>query len=222
MSQVIAGRVVSGSAGAGMGVLISVSITDLVPIRDVPTWRAYIMLVGTLGRSLGAPLGGYLADTIGWRLSFSIQGPLLFITALLVWVVLPRKPSTSVDGEEPKLSALEQVAQIDFLGAVTLGLLITSTLIPLELGGVVLPWSHPLITLFFVCAIALLGAFIVIEKHWAKDPILPLEIFANTPVVLCYGITLLQVAAMVGVCHFLLLSGCFFKNPNRLTLWHYS
>jgi MFS family permease len=202
MFQVIAGRVVSGSAGAGMGVLISVSITDLVPIREVPTWRAYIMLVGTLGRSLGAPLGGLLADTIGWRLSFSIQGPLLFFTALLVWLILPRKASTPGEGQEPKLSALEQVAQIDFLGAITLGLLITSTLIPLELGGVVLPWSHPLIMLFFGLTIALLVVFIVIEKHWAKDPILPLEIFANTPLVLCYGITLLQVAAMVGVCHF--------------------
>lgn len=67
MIAVILGRVLSGSVGAGMTVLVSILITDLIPIRDVATWRAYVNVAATTGRSLGGPLGGWLADVVGWR-----------------------------------------------------------------------------------------------------------------------------------------------------------
>jgi predicted MFS family arabinose efflux permease len=61
------GRVLGGIGAAGMLSLVSILITDLVPMRSVATWRAQVNIVATTGRSLGGPLGGYLADTIGWR-----------------------------------------------------------------------------------------------------------------------------------------------------------
>lgn len=39
----------------------------MVPIREVATWRSYVNIAATTGRSLGGPIGGYLTDTIGWR-----------------------------------------------------------------------------------------------------------------------------------------------------------
>jgi predicted MFS family arabinose efflux permease len=47
------------------------STLDLVPLRDVATWRSYVNVVSTVGRSIGGPLGGFLSDTIGWRVSTS-------------------------------------------------------------------------------------------------------------------------------------------------------
>lgn len=40
---------------------------DLAPIDQVPVLRSYVSLGMGLGLSCGAPLGGVLADTIGWR-----------------------------------------------------------------------------------------------------------------------------------------------------------
>jgi hypothetical protein len=40
---------------------------DLVPMIEVATWRSYVNLLATMGRSIGGPLGGLLADTVGWR-----------------------------------------------------------------------------------------------------------------------------------------------------------
>lgn len=40
---------------------------DLAPLRDVASWQSYLNVVATVGRSLGGPTGGFLADTIGWR-----------------------------------------------------------------------------------------------------------------------------------------------------------
>ncbi|MCJ1226965.1 hypothetical protein MMC12_003620, partial [Toensbergia leucococca] len=67
MWQVIVGRAVAGIGGAGMTSLVSVLIADKVPLRDVATWRGYVNVAATVGRSAGGPFGGYLADTIGWR-----------------------------------------------------------------------------------------------------------------------------------------------------------
>jgi predicted MFS family arabinose efflux permease len=67
MWTVILGRAISGMGGAGTMIISSVIITDIVPRRDVATWRSYVNISMTLGRSLGGPVGGWLSDTIGWR-----------------------------------------------------------------------------------------------------------------------------------------------------------
>jgi MFS family permease len=85
MWQVVLGRVISGAGASGMAGLVSILITgkiarntilqtgkltaptDLLPLREVAQWRAYVNLVATLGRSIGGPLGGWLVDVIGWR-----------------------------------------------------------------------------------------------------------------------------------------------------------
>lgn len=40
---------------------------DKVPLSDVAIWRGYVNVASTVGRSAGGPIGGFLADTIGWR-----------------------------------------------------------------------------------------------------------------------------------------------------------
>ena len=67
MAEVIFGRILSGSVGAGMTVLVSILLTDIISVREVAAWRAYVNVAATTGRSLGGPLGGWLADLVGWR-----------------------------------------------------------------------------------------------------------------------------------------------------------
>ena len=44
---------------------------DNVPLRDVAMWRSYVNMAATIGRSAGGPVGGFFADTIGWRWSMN-------------------------------------------------------------------------------------------------------------------------------------------------------
>lgn len=67
MSIVMIGRVISGAGGAGMSSVVSFIIADLVPPREVATHRSYVNIVQTVGRSCGGPVGGWLAQTMGWR-----------------------------------------------------------------------------------------------------------------------------------------------------------
>lgn len=182
-----------------MTVLVSIIITDLVPIREVASWRAFVNILSTLGRSIGAPLGGWLADKVGWRFSFIGQAPLMIVAMICVGLTVPSHVSTKEDQEEQKSSILKKLGRIDFLGALFLGLLILSLLLPLEIGGIIIPWSHPVIPTLVFSAMVFLGAFILVEQRWAKDPVLPLEIFSNKDAVLSIGIMGLQVAAQAGV-----------------------
>lgn len=86
MNLVIFGRVMRGVGGAGVMAFSSIIITgtllllkrililwpltlilDLVPKREIASWRSYVNIAMTLGRSAGGPLGGWLTDLIGWR-----------------------------------------------------------------------------------------------------------------------------------------------------------
>lgn len=51
--QVLAGRAVSGMGGAGMTALVSIIIADMVPVREVASWRSYVNVAATVGRALG-------------------------------------------------------------------------------------------------------------------------------------------------------------------------
>ncbi|KAL3475984.1 hypothetical protein BJX99DRAFT_151292 [Aspergillus californicus] len=69
MWAVVPGPAISGMGGAGTMTISSVIITDIIPRREVASWRAYVNIAMTLGRSFGGPVGGWLSDMIGWRCS---------------------------------------------------------------------------------------------------------------------------------------------------------
>ncbi|POS71965.1 major facilitator superfamily transporter [Diaporthe helianthi] len=48
MASAIAGRILSGAVSAGSNVLVSLVITDLLPVREVATWRSYVNVVAMM------------------------------------------------------------------------------------------------------------------------------------------------------------------------------
>ncbi|KAH7258700.1 major facilitator superfamily domain-containing protein [Fusarium solani] len=193
MWQVILGRVISGSGGAGMTAMASVIIAadqvDLAPLREVASWQSYMNVIATVGRSIGGPLGGLLADTIGWRWSFLGQAPIFAASMVICGLLLP---STSHDTQESSIGS--RLARIDALGALLLGATVLSLMMPLEIGGQKIPWSHPIIFALFVAGIVLAVAFVLVESRWAKEPIFPLRLLRNAQVTKSY----LMVAAQAG------------------------
>ncbi|KAI0898165.1 MFS general substrate transporter [Annulohypoxylon nitens] len=197
MWQVIVGRVISGSGGAGLMSLAAVIITDLAPLRDVASWQSYLNVVATVGRSLGGPVGGFLADTIGWRWSFLGQTPLFMFAMVLCALVLPNL--TTRQGQVDVGSVRGKLARIDFLGAIFLGSGLLSVLLPLRIAGQKVPWTSPIVPSLFATGAALLALFIVTETRWAKEPIFPLRLLRNRDVVFSYLIMACQTAAQVGM-----------------------
>lgn len=178
---------------------------DLVPLRDVAAWQAGINLAATVGRSLGGPVGGWLADTIGWRWSFLGQAPIFLLAVLLCWFFLPKGKQVGKGDEGAEASGKPingkkgSLARIDFLGAALLALFILTFLLPIEIGGTKIPWSHPLIFVLFGVAVVFGGLFAAVEEWWAKEPIFPLELLKHRDIILTYVISGGQVAAQLGL-----------------------
>ncbi|KAI1799453.1 MFS general substrate transporter [Daldinia bambusicola] len=184
MWQVIVGRVISGSGGSGIMTLAAIIITDLAPLRDVASWQSYLNVVATVGRSLGGPTGGLLADTIGWRWSFLGQAPIFLLAMVLCGMTLPNlMPERSRTSAEIRKSRL---ARIDFLGASLLGGGLLSVLLPLKIAGQKVSWGSPVVLSLFILGAILLALFAVAEIRWAKEPIFPLRLLRNRDVVFSY------------------------------------
>ncbi|KAJ5494844.1 Major facilitator superfamily domain general substrate transporter [Penicillium fimorum] len=193
MWVVIFGRATSGMGGAGIMTISSIIITDIVPKREVATWRAYVNIAMTLGRSLGGPLGGWLSDTIGWRWLFLLQAPLLTLAAALVIVKLNVGERTDSTPKGNKL------AKVDFLGTALLGSSIVSMITLLDQGGKSFPWSSWWTLLLGSSGVSLLIAFVLVEAYVARDPIFNLRILRRTNVSTAYIIVALQTAAQLGM-----------------------
>ncbi|KAI1480275.1 MFS general substrate transporter [Daldinia eschscholtzii] len=197
MWQVIAGRVISGSGGSGIMTLAAIIITDLAPLRDVASWQSYLNVVATVGRSLGGPTGGFLADTIGWRWSFLGQAPIFLFAMVLCGMTLPNL--TTERSRANTETTKSRLARIDFLGASLLGAGLLSILLPLRIAGQKVSWGSPMVLSLFALGAVLLALFAVAEMRWAKEPIFPLRLLKNRDVVFSYLIMVLQTAAQVGM-----------------------
>ncbi|RBA18483.1 hypothetical protein FPRO05_10776 [Fusarium proliferatum] len=192
MWQVILGRVISGSGGAGMTTMASVIITELAPLREVASWQSYMNVIATVGRSIGGPLGGFLADTIGWRWSFLGQSPIFAVSMIIAAILLP---STTQTGG----ATLERIKRIDALGALLLGGSVLAFMVPLEIGGQKIPWTHPLVPTLAAAGVILSATFVLVESRWAKEPIFPLRLLKSGDVTKTYLIAFGQAAAQLGM-----------------------
>ena len=72
-------------------------------------------IVFATGTSLGAPVGGVVADYFGWRWSFGIQIPLVIISTLIVSFLL-HLPAQEISSQTIK----QKLKRVDFAGAFTL------------------------------------------------------------------------------------------------------
>ncbi|CAG8416725.1 unnamed protein product [Penicillium salamii] len=190
MRMVILGRAISGMGGAGTMTISSIIITDIVPKREVATWRAYVNIAMTLGRSLGGPVGGWLSDTIGWRWLFILQAPLLALAALLVIVKLD--VAEHIEKEN-------KLGKIDFLGTALLGSSIVALTLLVDQGGKSFPWNSLWMALFAGGGVLLLVAFVLVEAYVAREPIFNLRILRRPNVAAAYLIGALQITAQLGM-----------------------
>jgi predicted MFS family arabinose efflux permease len=177
MGELIAARAFAGIGGGGMTVCVSILLSDIVSLRDRGTWQGYINLVYAVGAAAGAPLGGFLADSIGWRWAFIVQGPLCVLATITVGAVL-QLPERDASHWKEKLG------KIDFLGALILIVAIFGLLVGLDRGSNV-GWGHPL-TIAGLCTTPLFVVFVLVEKYVAKNPFAPGHVILDKSLFACY------------------------------------
>ena len=174
-------------------------IEDLVPLREVAAYRSYVNIVQTVGRSCGGPIGGALAQSIGWRWAFLLQTPLTVIAMVLVAWKLKIKPKSDVNKLDEPQTIGAKLKRIDFMGALFLSSTILGVMLILDLGGEKTPWTSP--TIAFLAGGTLFSGmlFYVTEKSFAREPIFPLRLLSRKAVILDYLLISIQTASQIAV-----------------------
>ncbi|KAK1145375.1 hypothetical protein N8T08_004250 [Aspergillus melleus] len=163
--HLIAARVFQGIGGGGMTTVVSILMSDIIPLRDRGVWQGVVNIIYATGSGIGAPLGGVLADYVGWRWAFIAQVPLCIIAFIAVSIMLDL-PSQEDSHWKDKLG------RIDFPGAIVLVGAVFSFLLGLDRGSNV-SWSLPITIISLSVSAVLFVLFLVIEIYYAKEPFAP-------------------------------------------------
>ncbi|MBV9208831.1 MAG: MFS transporter, partial [Actinobacteria bacterium] len=163
MAELIAFRAVQGLGGGGLMVGAQAIVGDIVSPRERGRYVGLFGAVFGATSVVGPALGGVFVDNLSWRWIFYINVPIGVIAFLVVAAQVPGQ-----------LSRMHHV--IDYLGFLVLSLAVTSLILLTSLGGTTYPWRSAPIYLLGAAGAALIGLFVLVERH-AAEPVLPLHLF---------------------------------------------
>jgi MFS family permease len=163
----IALRIVQGVGGALLMANSMAILTDAFPVRERGMALGINQVAALAGSFLGLLIGGLLADT-NWRAVFLVSVPFGIFGTLWGYLKL-REGGQRGQG------------RIDWGGNLTFGIGLIAVLVGITYGiqpygGHTMGWTSPLVLTLLFGGIALLGAFLVIERR-SDDPLFHLDLF---------------------------------------------
>ncbi|KAI0839334.1 MFS general substrate transporter [Hypoxylon sp. FL0890] len=138
--MLIVARTISGIGGSGILNGGSTIIAATVPIASRSLLNGVIMGCFGVGQAVGPLIGGALTQGLTWRWCFYINLPVGGLVVFL-FVFVVRLPVSRLS--EKRMSLLERVLEIDFVGFLIFAAGSIMFLIGLQGGGTVYPWNSP-------------------------------------------------------------------------------
>lgn len=197
VGQLIAFRALQGIGGGGLMVLSQAIIADVVPMRQRAKYLAPMGAVFGIASVLGPLIGGFLTDQAHWRWIFWINLPLgIAAIAAAVFLLHP--------------AASRKTPSIDWLGIALMALAVTALTLLSGLGGSAYAWTSPIILGLGAVFVGAAAIFVVVESR-ARDPIIPVQLFANP---------IFSIATVLGILAALGMFAAIAYMPTYLQMVH--
>ncbi|HWT70440.1 MAG TPA: MDR family MFS transporter [Pseudomonas sp.] len=174
MEQLVLARIFQGIGAGGMISVSQAIIGDIVPPRERGRYQGYFSSMYAVASVAGPVLGGYMTEYLSWRWVFLINLPL----GLGAWWVARR----NLVG----LPIPQRKPVIDYLGTLLMIIGLTALLLGITQVGQGYSWRSSEVLGLFACAGLVLAVFAWHERR-AREPLLPMHLFANRNALLCWG-----------------------------------
>ncbi|SEN65589.1 MDR family MFS transporter [Lihuaxuella thermophila] len=186
MHQLIWFRALQGiGAGAIMPVTFTI-IGDIYPYEERAKVQGLFSSIWGLSGIIGPLVGGFLVDYVSWRWIFYLNVPFGLVSVALLWMFLKEE------------NASREKRNIDYWGALTFTIAVTSILYALLTGGTAHPWNSPFILGLFTVGFVFLASFWIIESKCA-EPILPPSLLKNPVIFISNAAGFLASAILIGI-----------------------
>lgn len=193
----LAGRAVQGLGAAGVSVLPSLIIADVVALRQRPRFQGFVYVAFAVGTDLGPVIGGAMVERVGWRWVFWMNVPVAGAALGMIAAVLRVRRARAG-------TVAEQVGRVDVVGNGCLMAAVTAILLALSWAGSAHAWSDYHVLVPLVLGFAGMGLFVVYEgSRWCTEPTMPLHLFRNQTSAIAYLQTFLHGVLLYWVVYFL-------------------
>lgn len=165
MEQLIFLRALQGIGGGTLMAMSFTAIADLFTPIERGRYQGYTGAVWGVSSVVGPLVGGFLTDHLGWRSVFFVNLPFALLAAYFIWRYF-RLPAPGARGH------------FDALGALLLGVSVTTLTLALSWGGGTYAWGSATILGLLAATVLTFGAY---AWHSARQerPILDLRLLKD-------------------------------------------
>lgn len=177
----VIGRFVTGIGGSGLTTLGTITMSDLIPLRERGMYQGLANIFYGIGAASGGIIGGAIADSFGWRYVFILQVPLAIVVACAIWMFLSLPeglPGLGSANSEFRVN----LRRVDFGGAFFLVSSLMIILSAATLGGKQIAFSSVTFVFLVVLSTSFLAGFVITEVYFAKEPIIPMKLMVEKTV----------------------------------------
>src|SRR5215217_8237822 len=165
-------RVVQGASAALVMGSTPALVTLAVPEQARSRAFGFFQMGAAIGLAVGPALGGILLEWSSWRSVYLLRVPAALVMLVFVARIVPARSAQHGCGSRGSGESL------DLAGALLVGAGVAALLLALSRGSA-LGWVSPVVLIGLIAAIALLSAWVAVERR-SSNPVIDLSLLRST------------------------------------------
>ncbi|WP_199242681.1 MDR family MFS transporter [Desulfosporosinus fructosivorans] len=201
MNMLILFRLIQGLGAGAVQPIATTIVGDIFTMTERARIQGYISSVWGISSILGPGLGAFFVQYVRWSWIFWVNIPIGVFAICGIWFFMVE----TVHKQEHK---------IDYIGSALIFISISALMVVFIQAGTVWPWSSAPVLLLL--GLSLVGSYLFIKQEkLAAEPIMPLEIWSDSLIVVSNLATLTTGVVLIGVSSFLptFIQGVMGKSP---------
>lgn len=201
MNMLIFFRLIQGFGAGAVQPIATTIVGDIFSKTERARVQGYISSVWGVSSIIGPALGAFFVQYVRWAWIFWVNVPIGVLAMAGIWIFL---------GE----AVHKQEHEIDYIGSVLIFISVSALMVVFIQAGTVWAWSSAPVLLLL--GVFLIGAYLfILQEKRASEPIMPLEIWKDSLIVVANLATLTTGVVLIGVSSFLptYIQGVMEKSP---------